>query len=136
MNMKKLVLSFLVIGSLASCGNSNNSATSSSPDSSSKQEATQSKAPENDPEAERGLELIASSDCLGCHKVNEQLVGPPYQQVAAKYKDSSQAILDTLSQRIIKGSSGHWGEAQMTPHPNLSKDSARAMVKYVLSLNE
>ena len=129
--MKKLLLSFLTIGLLASC--SNNSKTSSSADSTNNKSETVSA---NDPEAERGLELITSNDCLTCHKVAEPLVGPPYQQVAAKYKDSSSAIIDSLSQRIIRGSTGHWGEAQMTPHPNLPKDSARAMVKYVLSLKE
>jgi cytochrome c len=130
MDMKKLLLSFLLIGLLASC--SNNSKTSSTADSTNNKGTTKS----NDPEVERGLELIATSDCLGCHKVSEPLVGPPYQQVAAKYKDSSSVIIDSLSQRIISGSTGHWGQAQMTPHPNLSKDSARAMVKYVLSLKE
>jgi cytochrome c len=127
--MKKLLFSFLMIGLLASCGN--HSTSSSSSDSTNKEAVKP-----NDPEAERGLELIASNDCLTCHKVAEQLVGPPYQQVAAKYKDSSSALIDTLSQRIIRGSTGHWGQAQMTPHPNLPKDSVRAMVKYVLSLNE
>jgi len=123
--MKKLLVSFLAIGLFASCGN--NSTPSSD---SAKQEAT------TDPDVEKGLDMIAASDCLTCHKVSEQLVGPPYQQVATKYKDSSSAIIDTLSHRIIRGSTGHWGEAQMTPHPNLSVDSARAMVKYVLSLKE
>lgn len=129
--MKKTWICFLMIGILSSCGN--NSDTTSSSDSSHKQETT---VKANDPALENGPDLIASSDCLTCHRVDEQLVGPSYTAIAEKYKDSSSAIADSLTARIIKGSVGHWGQVPMTAHPNLSKDTVSMMVKYVLSLNE
>ncbi len=114
------------MGLLASCNNSQNAS------SSTVQEAIKP----TDPEVERGLDLIAKNDCLGCHKVSEQLVGPAYEAVAAKYKDSSLAIIDTLTARVVNGSTGHWGVAQMTPHTGLPREDVRAMVKYVLSLKQ
>jgi cytochrome c len=130
MNMKKLMLSFLMIGLLASC--SNNSKTSSSPDTTTAKE----EAKPTDPDVEKGLTLVSSNDCFGCHQVATKINGPAYRDVATKYKDSPSYIVDTLVQRVLRGSTGHWGTVQMTPHPSLSQDDAKAMVKYVLSLKQ
>ncbi len=80
-----------------------------------------------------GAKLIAASDCLGCHKENEKLVGPAYIAVAEKYPDT-EANIAMLAGRIIEGSKGHWGEIPMSPHPTLSPADAREMSKYILSL--
>lgn len=82
---------------------------------------------------EKGIELIAGSDCLTCHKVNEKAIGPSYQDVANKYTTDDATISD-LAGKIIKGGSGVWGEVPMTPHPQVSEDDAKIMVKYILSL--
>ncbi|WP_431609181.1 c-type cytochrome [Chryseobacterium sp. 'Rf worker isolate 10'] len=80
-----------------------------------------------------GLKLIEGTDCLTCHKIDSKLIGPSYQEVAAKYTD---ADLDILSQKIIDGGKGNWGEIPMTPHTGLSKENAQKMVKYILSLKK
>ncbi len=90
-------------------------------------------APAVDPDIEKGGDLVAKSDCLTCHRVAEKLVGPSYQSVAERYQLTDQ-VLDTLSDKIIKGGAGRWGAIAMTPHPQVSKEDAKAMVKYVLSL--
>lgn len=97
--------------------------------------ATEAAAPAAVPAAtdDKGIELIAGSDCLTCHKVNEKAIGPAYIDVAKKYT-ADEATIDTLAAKIIKGGSGHWGEIPMTPHPALSVDDAKTMVKYILSL--
>ena len=81
----------------------------------------------------RGEELIAASDCLACHKVNEKLVGPSYQDVANKYESKDEAM---LVGSIINGCDGKWGEIAMMAHPDLPKDDALQMVKYILSLKK
>ncbi|WP_462265272.1 c-type cytochrome [Mucilaginibacter sp.] len=78
-----------------------------------------------------GAQLIAKSDCLGCHKEHDKLVGPAYADVAKKYKESDTQM---LAEHIIKGGAGHWGDVAMTAHPNLSVDSAKLMVKYILTV--
>ena len=88
-----------------------------------------------DPDVEKGLELVAQSDCLTCHKVSEASVGPAYKLVANKY-EKTDAVIDTLAGKIIAGGSGNWGTVPMTPHPAISKEDARTMVKYILSLKD
>ncbi|AZA83182.1 cytochrome C [Chryseobacterium lactis] len=78
-----------------------------------------------------GLQLIEGADCLACHKIDAKLIGPSYQEVAKKYTD---ADIDQLAQKIIEGGKGNWGDIPMTPHEGLSKDHAKQMVKYILSL--
>ncbi|AZA76158.1 cytochrome C [Chryseobacterium sp. G0186] len=82
---------------------------------------------------DEGLKLIEGTDCLTCHKVDSKLIGPSYQEVAKKYTD---ADLDMLAQKIIEGGKGNWGDIPMTPHDGLSKDNAKLMVKYILSLKK
>lgn len=81
----------------------------------------------------KGEQLIAASDCLTCHKIDTKLVGPSYNEVANKYP-ATDANIDMLANKIIQGGSGVWGEIPMTPHPAISTDDAKEMVKYILSL--
>lgn len=82
-----------------------------------------------------GGQLIASNDCLTCHKINEKAFGPSYQQIANKY-ENNQGNVENLADRIIKGGKGLWGQNAMTPHANLSVPQAQQMVKYILSLRD
>ncbi|MEO5999059.1 MAG: c-type cytochrome [Chitinophagaceae bacterium] len=85
------------------------------------------------PDYAAGLELIAKSDCLTCHKVEEKLIGPAYRDVANKYTSDEKTIA-MLVDKILKGGGGVWGPIAMTPHPAMSKEDATKMVKYVLLL--
>jgi cytochrome c len=79
----------------------------------------------------KGADLIAKSDCLTCHKEHEKTVGPAYAEVAKKYKDSD---TDKLAQKIIKGGAGSFGDIPMSPHPDITVDDAKEMVKYILTV--
>jgi cytochrome c len=80
-----------------------------------------------------GLVLIEGADCLSCHKVDTKLVGPSYQEVADKY---TEADIDQLATKIIDGGKGVWGEIPMTPHAGMSRDNAKKMVEYILTLKK
>nr|MBC7612484.1 c-type cytochrome [Pseudopedobacter sp.] len=80
-----------------------------------------------------GKELIVKSDCLGCHKEQEKLVGPAYVDVAKKYAATAENVT-LLAGKIIAGGSGVWGQIPMTPHPQIAEADAETMVKYILSL--
>jgi cytochrome c len=88
-----------------------------------------------DPEVEKGLQLVANSDCLGCHQIKEESTGPSYMAISDRYRNKGD-VTDTLAQKIIQGGTGNWGSIPMTPHPSLSQEDARTMVKYILSLKE
>ncbi|MCD8740026.1 c-type cytochrome [Mucilaginibacter roseus] len=81
----------------------------------------------------KGGELIKASDCLSCHKEDVKLVGPAYADVAKKYKPTA-ANIDMLAEKVINGGSGNWGQIPMSPHPNVSKNDAKEMVKYILAV--
>lgn len=83
----------------------------------------------------QGKILIGESDCLTCHSEQQKLVGPAYIDVAKKYEATS-ANVDYLSDKILKGGSGVWGEIPMAPHPGLRKEDTKKMAKYILSLRE
>ena len=77
--------------------------------------------------------LIASNDCLTCHKIDGKSIGPSYRQIANKY-EMNQGNIENLADRIITGGKGLWGQNAMTPHPKLAEPQAEEMVKYILSL--
>ena len=82
---------------------------------------------------DKGLNLVATSDCLTCHKINEKFTGPTYADIANKY-EPTEANITLLAGKIITGGSGVWGQIPMTPHDGMPEEDAKAMVKYVLSL--
>ena len=129
---------------MASCGNDNNNSNTTGTSGSDTAAAANNGAA-TDPgnattagaaasaDADKGLNLIASSDCLTCHKIEEKLVGPAYRDVAKKYAGQPGAV-DSLANKIIHGGAGNWGPTPMSPHPALAKDDAKVMVQYILSL--
>ena len=86
-----------------------------------------------DPVAE-GKSLVEGADCLACHKVEEKMIGPSYKEVAKKYENTPENV-EMLAEKIIKGSSGVWGDVPMPAH-GFSKENAKFMAQYILSLKE
>lgn len=141
--MKKITIILSLCTIIAACSNNkaekNASTDTTAADQSIKSAETatntdQGKTGTASAASSKGAQLIAASDCLGCHKEQEKLVGPAYKDVAAKYPPTQENI-DKLAKKVISGGSGVWGEVPMTPHPNLALNDAKEMVKYILSLN-
>ena len=80
-----------------------------------------------------GRKLIEGSDCLSCHQLNRNTIGPSYMNVARKYHGDSTAIA-RLIRKIRVGGSGVWGKATMPAHPQFTEAQASAMSAYILSL--
>jgi len=80
-----------------------------------------------------GKNIMLSLDCKSCHKENEKSIGPAYVQVSQKYQNNRDAMAH-LTQKIIKGGAGVWGEVAMPAHPGLSQGDAQQIVTWVLSL--
>jgi cytochrome c len=114
---------------LAACGGS----TSESEKSSTA--ATETPAAPAKPAMDPGELLIVKSDCIGCHNKDTKIIGPSYVDVAAKYP-STEANINLLAGKIIQGGKGVWGTIPMTPHPKITEDDAKSMVKYILSLKK
>ncbi len=80
-----------------------------------------------------GKTLMASSDCKACHQINGKSVGPAYVEVSKRYRGDKTAVAK-LANKVITGGNGNWGEHAMSAHPQLSREEATEIVKYVLSL--
>jgi cytochrome c len=83
--------------------------------------------------ADKGEALISYSDCYQCHAKDKKVVGPAFVDIAKRYP-ANDTFIAMLSQRVISGGNGVWGFPAMVPHPKISRDDARLMVKYILSL--
>jgi cytochrome c len=70
--------------------------------------------------------------CYICHSDREPLVGPAFADVAGSYQGRGDAV-DTIAQDIRAGvrTGGPW---HMPPHPEVSRAEARAMARYIMSL--
>lgn len=129
--MIKIILPIAFVVILSACGgSSSDKKTETGTDKKESAVADNSK----NPDYEKGLGLIAKSDCLTCHKVDDKITGPSYRDVANKYAGLPDTIVTHLASKIISGGNGVWGDIYMLPHPGISKDDAEAMVKYILLL--
>ena len=77
-------------------------------------------------------ELAQKKNCMACHAVDKKLVGPAYKDVAAKYKGDKTAEAK-LAEKVMKGGVGTWGQVPMPANPQVSKEEATTLVKWVLS---
>jgi cytochrome c len=94
--------------------------------------AAGNKAPAAGSENARLGQLAASTGCMACHGLQNKIVGPGYNQVAAKYKGDATAA-GKLAAKIKAGGAGVWGSVPMPPHPQLSDADAQALAQWILS---
>ncbi len=80
-----------------------------------------------------GMALIEGSYCKSCHQMNVKSAGPSFMDIAARYGNDSKT-LDYLTNKIINGGSGVWGETAMSAHPQLKPEEARAIASYLVDL--
>lgn len=78
-----------------------------------------------------GKLLIENSDCKACHAEKLKVNGPSYEDIASKYTREDK---NTLIGRVIKGSSGIWGETMMAAHPQLEVEEVGKIIDYIFSL--
>lgn len=76
-------------------------------------------------------ELLNANACLGCHALATRIVGPAFQDVAAKYAGQPNAESE-LSSSIKNGGAGQWGAIPMPPMSGLSDEQAKALAVYIL----
>ena len=81
-----------------------------------------------------GKNIVGNSDCKACHQLNAKSVGPSFMEVSKKYSADKSAI-GYLANKIIIGGGGIWGPHAMSAHPQISKEDAEEIAKYVLSVS-
>jgi cytochrome c len=139
--VKKILMPFAAIAILVACNSSSDTSaestdTATTATTGDTTSAAITKDITQDPNYSAGMAIEAKSDCATCHKINERVVGPSFKEIAEKYAGADDAMIDSLAGKVISGGAGNWGPTPMTPHPNLSKEDARTVVKYVLLLKD
>ncbi len=79
--------------------------------------------------------LAKKYNCLACHSVDKKLVGPAYQDVAAKYKGDAGAEAKLVA-KVKNGGAGNWGQIPMPPNSTVPDADVKVLVKWVLSLKK
>ncbi len=75
--------------------------------------------------------LLTANACLGCHAINQKIVGPSYHDVAMKYKGDAQAQ-GKLEASIRAGGAGKWGQVPMPAFAGLKPQEVKALAAFVL----
>ena len=80
------------------------------------------------------LELAKRSNCMACHSIEKNVVGPAFKSVAAKYLGDATAE-EKLIAKVSRGSAGVWGSVPMPANsPAVKDEDIKVLVKFVLSL--
>lgn len=85
--------------------------------------------------ASANADLIKKYNCTACHQNDKKLVGPAYQEVAAKYKADAGAAAK-LAAKVKAGGSGVWGAVPMPPNPQVPDADLKTMVTYILGMKK
>jgi len=86
-------------------------------------------------QAQDGMALLTKHGCTACHTIDKKVVGPAYNDVAAKYKGDAGAPAK-LAAKVKAGGSGVWGPVPMPPNPNVSDADMKVMITYILALKK
>jgi cytochrome c len=81
-----------------------------------------------------GKAIMLKSDCIACHKIDQKSIGPMFKLVSAKYQTKPNAA-EYLAGKVIKGSTGVWGEVSMPSHPTMKESDVRLITDWIMSLS-
>jgi len=77
-------------------------------------------------------ELASKNACLGCHAVENKVVGPAFKDVAKKYAGQKDAVA-VLAKNIKAGGAGKWGPVAMPAQNQLSEADAKTLAAWILA---
>ncbi|XOV92530.1 MAG: c-type cytochrome [Bacteroidota bacterium] len=80
------------------------------------------------------LTVMRTNDCFVCHSIEDYTGVPSYRMIAERYGTDEQTIRN-LSEKVLEGGGGVWGNVQMVKHPLLKAKDVRNIVRWVLSLD-
>ncbi len=80
-----------------------------------------------------GYALTQILDCKSCHKEDGASIGPSFLRVAEKYPNDKKSMV-YLSQKVMAGGGGVWGDVAMSAHPDIAQKDLTQILQYVLSL--
>ena len=82
-----------------------------------------------------GTAMMQKDGCSACHAVDKKIVGPAYQDVAAKYQNDKDAPAK-LARKVKAGGAGVWGQVPMPPNAAVPDEDIKALVAWILTLKK
>jgi cytochrome c len=79
--------------------------------------------------------MMKKDGCAACHAIDKKVVGPAYQDVAAKYKGDKDALAK-LADKVKKGGVGVWGQIPMPPNVQVPDADIKGLVSWILTLKK
>ena len=78
--------------------------------------------------------IATKAGCSACHATDHKILGPSYQDIAARYKSDPKAA-ETLTVALRSGSRGVWGALAMQPVTTTTVSDAdlASIVDWILS---
>lgn len=84
-------------------------------------------------QADANVKFARSKQCLACHQVDSQRVGPSFRAIADRYAGAP-AAQQYLANTIRDGSRGKWGAIPMPAQAQVNAVDAARLAAWVLSL--
>lgn len=80
--------------------------------------------------------LMREASCTACHQPTIRTVGPSMRELAERYRPT-EPVLEQLARKVRAGGTGVWGtDVAMPPHPGLTLDAARSIVRAMLAVDD
>ncbi|MFA9273801.1 MAG: c-type cytochrome [Candidatus Aquirickettsiella gammari] len=76
--------------------------------------------------------LLSKNSCTACHGLKNKVVGPGFNEIAAKYKTKADAE-SYLAEKIKAGGSGVWGAIPMPPQAQLKDADVKAIAAWIVA---
>ncbi|WP_343675294.1 c-type cytochrome [Paraburkholderia heleia] len=80
-----------------------------------------------------GLALAQQQNCMSCHSVTRNFMGPALRDIGAKYAGKPDAQT-YLTHKILEGSTGVWGTVPMPANTQLNPAQAAQLANWILTL--
>ncbi|MEA1955455.1 MAG: c-type cytochrome [Campylobacterota bacterium] len=82
-----------------------------------------------------GKKLALQYKCLGCHKVDKKVVGPSFKDIASKYKDEQDKIIESIK----SGSKANWESSKgaiMPPFKTINDNDLKILSDWIISTKD
>lgn len=76
--------------------------------------------------------LAKERNCLACHQITGQSMGPGLVQIARRYEGTPNAAA-FLQKKIVAGGGGSWSPVPMPPNPQLTQIEAAELAQWILA---
>jgi cytochrome c len=80
---------------------------------------------------DRVLSWMGSNGCFTCHRAKDRLIGPSFSEIAERYSEQANRV-SKLSEKVIKGSQGVWGDQIMPAQTHLPADQVQGVIQWIL----